>query len=269
MSRIKEKFAQLAKQKKKALIPYVVAGDPQPNITVQLLHALVEAGADLIELGIPFSDPMAEGPVIQAAHERALTHGVTLKNVIQMVAEFRRTDKDTPVILMGYLNPIEQLGYIEFATLAHQAGVDGVLIVDLPPEEGTLLWQEMRTREIDPIFLLTPTTTTERIKFICQQSAGYHYYVSFKGVTGKGTLDVANIKAKLNEIRPYATLPIAVGFGIRDAESAASIAALADAVIVGSALVASIAAAENKPVAICQTAANFIKELRVALDIIK
>lgn len=266
MSRIAATFAQLQKTGRKALIPYITAGDPNPTMTVPLMHGLVAAGADLIELGMPFSEPMAEGPVIQAAHERALAQGVKLADVLNMVIEFRQQNKLTPVVLMGYLNPIEQMGYQKFAEMAANVGVDGLLIVDLPPEEGNELWQVLKERQIDPIFLIAPTTTRIRIKNICEQATGYHYYVSFKGVTGKGDLDIAAITAKLAEIRCHAHLPVGVGFGIRDAQTAAAIAAIADAVIVGSTLVARIAASVDNLAKIQQDVCALLQEMRIAID---
>lgn len=265
MSRIQTTFEQLKKQNKKALIPYITAGDPNPSITVPLMHAFVAAGVNLIELGIPFSDPMAEGPVIQAAHERALAHGVTLTNVISMVQEFRQQDKTTPIVLMGYLNPIEHMGYKKFAAAAQQAGVDGVIIVDFPPEEATELLVELRQQAIDMIFLLAPTTTPTRIKYICEQAGGFHYYVSMKGVTGSAGLNTQEVASKLAEVRQYARLPIGVGFGIRDAQSAKAIAALADAVIVGAAVVGCMANATDLAT-ITQQTTRLLREMRTAMD---
>lgn len=266
MSRIQTKFSQLAQANQKALIAYITAGDPSPEITVPLLHELAKSGVDIIELGIPFSDPMAEGPIIQAAHERALSQGVTLRHVLQMVAEFRRKDNLTPIVLMGYLNPIEKMGYQSFAEEAQYVGVDGLLVVDLPCEEAGELTLELRVNEIDPIFLLAPTTTFERSKIICQQAGGYHYYVALKGVTGAGGLDIASVRSKLAELRPSLRLPIVIGFGIRDAKTAVAVAALADGVVVGSELVARIAALANNPAAIYCEVGSFITELRNHLD---
>ncbi len=265
MSRIQTTFEQLKKQGKKALIPYVTAGDPKPELMVQLLHELAKAGADMIELGIPFSDPVAEGTVIQAAHERALAQGVTLQKVLAMVAEFRREDKPTHIILMGYLNPLEFMGYAKFAEAAKQAGVDGVLIVDLPPEEAKELLQELRARAIDLIFLIAPTTTPDRMELICQQSGGYHYCVSLKGVTGSSALDVQTVAKQLTEIRKHARLPIGVGFGIRDAQSAAAVVQVADAVIIGAALVSRLAKADSAAT-VKQQITGFLPEIRKAMD---
>ncbi len=245
MSRIKNCFATLNTAGRKALIPFVTAGDPDPALTVPLMHAMVEAGADIIELGVPFSDPMADGPVIQRAAERALRHHVSLRDVLGMVAEFRQQDAHTPVVLMGYLNPVEVMGYPVFAAAAENAGVDGVLTVDLPPEEAQACADELRARDIDPIFLLAPTTDDTRIKLICEAASGYVYYVAVKGVTGAGNLDVASVADKLAQIRALSHLPVGVGFGIKDASAAAAVAAVADAVIVGSALVKQVEQAQS------------------------
>jgi tryptophan synthase alpha chain len=208
MSRIAEKFSQLKAQGRKALIPFITAGDPIPQITVDLMHELVSAGADIIELGVPFSDPMAEGPVIQRACERALEYHVSLSDVMNMVARFREIDSETPVVLMGYLNPIEIMGYESFAEHAADAGVDGVLVVDIPPEEGGALLQALRTKELDQIYLIAPTSTPERIQRICDASGGFVYYVSLKGVTGASHIDLATVEAKLQAIRANTELPV-------------------------------------------------------------
>ena len=266
MSRIAACFAALHNAGRKALIPYVTAGDPNPNVTVPLLHALVEAGADIIELGVPFSDPMADGPVIQQACERALAYHLGLRQVLEMVREFRRQNTMTPLVLMGYLNPVEVMGYESFATAAAQAGVDGVLTVDLPPEEGHALVECLRRRDLDPIFLLAPTTTPQRLNKICSTASGFVYYVSLKGVTGAATLDTAAVANKVKEIRHITKLPIGVGFGIRDGATAAAVAAVADAVIVGSALVSKIGALADSPDKIPAEAANLLGEMRRAMD---
>ena len=266
MSRIATRFAELKQQQRKALIPYVTAGDPQPSVTVPLLHAMVAAGADLLEIGVPFSDPMADGPVIQAACERALKHHVTLHQVLDMVHEFRQQDTSTPVILMGYLNPIEVWGYTEFAAAAADAGVDGVLTVDLPPEEAEELISALRSHNLDEIFLLAPTSGEERIRRISEAASGFVYYVSLKGVTGANRLDVDAVAGKLAEIRQYTELPVGVGFGIRDAESAAQVAAVADAVGVGSILVSQIAELSSQPDSIAPVLAATIAELRSGID---
>jgi tryptophan synthase alpha chain len=266
MSRIAARFVSLHTAGRKALIPYVTAGDPHPTVTVPLLHALVAAGADIIELGVPFSDPMADGPVIQQACERALVHHVSLHQVLDMVREFRRQDSTTPVVLMGYLNPVEVMGYAAFAAAAAKAGVDGVLTVDLPPEEGHDLVERLRQNALDPIFLLAPTTTASRLKKICATASGFVYYVSLKGVTGAATLDIAAVSNKVKEIREITALPIGVGFGIRDGASAAAVAAVADAVIVGSALVSKIGALADTPDKIPAEAAALLAEMRRAMD---
>ena len=266
MSRIAECFARLRREQRKALIPYITAGDPNPKVTVPLLHALVEAGADIVELGVPFSDPMADGPVIQAACERALAHHVSLRQILDMVREFRTRDRKTPLVLMGYLNPVEVMGYKAFATQAAEAGVDGVLTVDLPPEEAGPLVQELRHQNIDPIFLLAPTSSAERIAKICASASGFVYYVSLKGVTGAATLDVQSVAAKLEQIRRITDLPVGVGFGIRDGATAARVAAVADAVVVGSALVSKIGALAGMPDKIPAEAAAALAEMRRAMD---
>ena len=237
VSRIQARFELRAKEGRKLLIPYFTAGDPKPENAVPMMHAMVEAGADLIELGVPFSDPMAEGPVIQRAMERALEFNVSLRDVMAMVAEFRQKDSETPVILMGYLNPVEVMGYAEFAQAASKAGVDGLLTVDIPPEEATDYVAALKSEGIDRIFLIAPTTSEDRIKAINDASGGFLYYVSLKGVTGAGHLDVKAVQDRVSMIRTLTELPVGVGFGIKDAESAASIASAADAVIVGSAIV--------------------------------
>lgn len=241
MSRISGIFSSLAEKNGTALVPYITAGDPVPGATVELMHGLVEAGADIIELGVPFSDPMADGPVIQAACERALKHDVSLSNVLEMVTEFRSSNQDTPVVLMGYLNPIEIMGYELFAERATQAGVDGVLVVDIPPEEATEVVTLFHDKNIDTIFLAAPTTTAERLGLIASVSSGFLYYVSIKGVTGAASLDVGALTEKLDVIKQHTELPVGVGFGISTAEDAGAVAKVADAVVVGSALVKFIA----------------------------
>uniref|UniRef100_UPI00355A391C tryptophan synthase subunit alpha n=1 Tax=Sulfuricaulis sp. TaxID=2003553 RepID=UPI00355A391C len=221
MSRIAEKFQTLQQQGRRALIPYIAAGDPEPWITVPLMHALVKNGADILELGVPFSDPMADGPVIQRAAERALKHKISLTNVLAMVREFRDKDKTTPVVLMGYLNPIEVMGYPRFAQEAAAAGADGVLTVDLPPEEADGFQPAMKGQGLDTIFLLAPTSPVERIKLIAKAASGFIYYVSLRGVTGAANLDVREVAAKLKEIRAHTKLPLGVGFGIGSPEAAA------------------------------------------------
>jgi tryptophan synthase alpha chain len=244
------------------------AGDPQPSVTVTLMHALVEGGADVIELGVPFSDPMADGPVIQQAAERALKHNVTLHNVFDMVREFRVRNQSTPVVLMGYLNPIEVLGYKNFAREAAAAGVDGVLTVDLPPEEADEFVPAMREKGIDPIFLLAPTSDAGRIRRILEVASGFVYYVSLRGVTGAGHLDLAEVRTKVSAIRQQTKLPVGVGFGISSPQAAADVAEFADAVVVGSALVRRIADLAAFPDRIPAEARAFIASLRAAMDVV-
>ncbi|TAN51507.1 MAG: tryptophan synthase subunit alpha [Methylococcaceae bacterium] len=237
MSRLSATFASLKANHRKALIPFITAGDPTPGFTVPLLHAMVAAGADIIELGVPFSDPMADGPVIQKASERSLAHHTSLRKVLNMVAEFRQTDKATPIVLMGYLNPIEAMGYAAFVERAKAVDVDGVITVDMPPEEAGDLLPLLQAAGIDPVFLLAPTSTPERVRKVDAVGSGYVYYVSLKGVTGAGNLDLDDVEARLAGIRLNTQLPLGVGFGIKNAETAAQIAKLADAVVVGSALI--------------------------------
>jgi tryptophan synthase alpha chain len=237
MSRIGQTFNALKAQNKKALIPFITAGDPGKGLTVPLMRALVEAGADIIELGVPFSDPMADGPVIQRASERALANKVALRDVLGMVAEFRKSNNTTPVVLMGYANPVEHMGYEIFAKSAKQAGVDGVLTVDIPPEESHGVADVFKAHGLDPIFLLSPTTPEARVEQVARAAGGFIYYVSLKGVTGAGHLDVEEVARKIAMIRSHCNLPVGVGFGIRDAETAQRMAAFADAVVVGSRIV--------------------------------
>lgn len=269
MSRIGTRFEALRAAGRKALVPYVTAGDPDPGVTVPLMHTLVKAGGDIIELGVPFSDPMADGPVIQRATERALAHGVTLHDVLDMVRRFRREDAETPVVLMGYLNPIEVLGYASFAEQAAEAGVDGVLTVDCPPEEGHDLVAALREREIDPIFLIAPTSHLPRIERITGAASGFVYYVSLKGVTGAANLALDSVAEKLTEIRSVTDLPLGVGFGIKDAETAGRMAGIADAVVVGSALVARIEANADDPQRIHTELERLLSEMRSAMDAVR
>ena len=266
MSRISSCFDRLEQQGRKALIPYVTAGDPAPEVTVPLMHAMVDAGADILELGIPFSDPMADGPTIQLACERALKHNTRLVDVLEMVKAFREKDADTPVVLMGYLNPIEILGYEHFVELASDAGVDGVLTVDLPPEESEEFVQLLNAKQMDAIYLLAPTTEESRVDDVCRQGSGYVYYVSVKGVTGSAALDVSEVAGKVEMIRQHTNMRIGVGFGIRDAESARAISEVADGAIVGSVLVNQIAALADKPEEIPAAVAAIVKDMRTAMD---
>ncbi len=266
MSRIAGCFQALRAEGRKALIPYITAGDPLPDWTVPFMHALVGAGADIIELGVPFSDPMADGPVIQAACERALKHHVSLHGVLAMVRAFREKDAQTPVVLMGYLNPIEVMGYMAFAKAAAEAGVDGVLVVDMPPEEAGALVEQLDAHGIDTIFLAAPTTPPQRLHTIARAGRGFVYYVSLKGVTGAATLDVDAVAAKLAQMREIIDLPLGVGFGIRDAEAAARVAAVADAVVVGSAIVSRIAAHAAEPDRIPGDIRALVNSMRRAMD---
>lgn len=243
MSRIGPTFTALKAQNKQALIPFITAGDPDREITVALMHALVEAGANVLELGVPFSDPMADGPVIQRASERALAKGISLRDVLAMVAEFRSTNTFTPVVLMGYLNPIAHMGEAQFIQAAVAAGVDGVLTVDYPPEEAGAFSTALKAAGIDPVFLISPTTPDARIATIAQQASGFVYYVSLKGVTGAGNIDLTEVAARVEIIRQRCGVPVGVGFGIRDAKTAGAIAGFADAVVVGSRIVQEIESA--------------------------
>lgn len=264
--RIRDCFSQLAEQQRQALIPFVTAGDPHPELTVDILHQLVESGADVIELGVPFTDPMADGPVIQAADERALAHGITTLDVFDLVRAFRQNNQHTPIVLMGYLNPIEIMGYSSFASQAAEAGVDGLIVVDLPPEESGELKPALDAQQIDLIFLIAPTTNDQRIELINKAASGYLYYVSLKGVTGANTIDLDSVQQKLAQIRQYSDLPIGVGFGIKDGATAGAVSQLADAVVVGSALVQRIADHQNDKTAMLQSVAELIAEMRAAMD---
>lgn len=266
MSRIKALFAKLHTDGRRALIPFITAGDPNPEITVALMHALVKGGADLIELGVPFSDPMADGPVIQRASERALGHGVSLGNVIDMVAAFRREDAETPVILMGYLNPIEIKGYQAFVEACRKAGVDGALVVDMPPEESKAFAELLREHDLDQVFLLAPTTSPARLERICQTASGFIYYVSLKGVTGSDRLDLNDVAARVEAIRAKTELPVGVGFGIKDAATAGRVAGFSDAVVIGSALVERIAGCADDPDRMIGEAIAFMQSMRAAVD---
>ena len=266
MSRIGHRFSELRAANRTALIPFVTAGDPVPEVTVPLMHAMVAAGADLIELGVPFSDPMADGPVIQRASERALMHHVGLRDVLEMVRTFRAGDPSTPVVLMGYLNPIEAMGYAEFARKAADAGVDGVLTVDIPPEEGGELLPGLQAAGVDPIFLIAPTTTAERMQRICAAASGFVYYVSVKGVTGAAHIELEPVAEKLAAIRRITDLPLGVGFDIRDAQTARQVSGLADAVIVGSALVKRVEALADRPEEIAAEVGGLLAGMRAAMD---
>jgi tryptophan synthase alpha chain len=264
MSRIQACMAALAAQNKKGLIPFITAGDPDPELTLPLMHALVEGGADIIELGVPFSDPMADGPVIQRASERALLKGVGLRDVLEMVKQFRSTNQVTPVVLMGYANPIERMGQEQFIQAASQAGVDGVLVVDYPPEECEYFAENMHKNGMDTIFLLAPTSTDERIAQVGKIATGYVYYVSLKGVTGSGALDLDAVAAMIPRIKKHVNVPVGVGFGIRDGATAKAISSVSDAVVIGSRIIQEL---ENTPreqaVAAVQ---SFVTGIRSALD---
>ena len=266
MSRIESRFAALKAAHRKALIPFITGGDPTPAHTVGLMHALVAGGADVIELGMPFSDPMADGPTIQLACERALAAGTSITRILAMVAEFRSTDATTPVVLMGYLNPIEHRGIAAFAAQAREAGVDGVLIVDLAVEEAPEFAPVFKQAGLDLIFLIAPTSTPARIAKVAEQASGYLYYVSLKGVTGSAALDVDSVAAKLAEIRSITTLPIAVGFGIRDAATAAAVGKVADGVVVGSALVSEVEKHAKAPEVLPALLRDKLNAMRLALD---
>lgn len=266
MSRISQCFEKLKADGQTALISYITAGDPAPWVTVPMLHGLVSSGANILELGIPFSDPMADGPVIQKACERALKNDVTIHTVLDMVRQFREKDTETPIVLMGYANPIEAMGYKEFAQHAQQAGVDGVLTVDMPPEETDEFLPIMDEHGIDTIFLVAPTTSDERMAMIAQHARGFIYYVSIKGVTGSATLDMTEVSAKLAVLKKCTTLPLGVGFGIRDGDSAAMVSEVADAVVVGSVLVRCIEEHADRPEELPALVAGLLAEMRHAIN---
>ena len=264
MSRIGPTFAALKAQNKKALISFITAGDPGRGLTVPLMHALVEAGADIIELGVPFSDPMADGPVIQRASERALANKIGLKDVLAMTAEFRKLNTTTPVVLMGYANPVERMGYETFALAAKAAGVDGVLTVDIPPEESIGVSDVFKTAGLDPIFLLSPTTPESRVERVAAAAGGFIYYVSLKGVTGSANLNMVEVAEKIATIRRHCTLPVGVGFGIRDAATAEAVARIADAVVVGSRIVSEIETSPESEVV--NRVKTLVQDLRRGVD---
>jgi tryptophan synthase alpha chain len=264
MSRIAATFEVLKAEQRKALVPYLTAGDPFADATPELMLAMADAGADVIELGVPFSDPMADGPVIQRASERALTRGIGLPQVLAMVREFRAGNQRTPVVLMGYANPIERYGIERFVADAKAAGVDGVLVVDYPPEECEVFATQLKVAALDPIFLLAPTSTEQRMRQVGRIATGYVYYVALKGVTGAGHLDTATVAQVMPRIRRHVRVPVGVGFGIRDAASARAVAQVADAVVIGSALVQLLEAQPRERVAAAARA--FIAEIRAALD---
>ncbi len=271
MSRIQAVFEALKAQGRKALIPYVTAGDPYPDAMVDLMLAMAKAGADVIELGVPFSDPMADGPVIQRAGERALAKGIGMPQVLDFVRGFRKTNNTTPVVLMGYANPIERynqrLGEGAFVRDAKAAGVDGVLVVDYPPEECEAFSAQLKAAQLDPIFLLSPTSTDQRMKDVGRLTSGYVYYVSLKGVTGAGGIDVNKVAEMVPRIRTCVSVPVGVGFGIRDAETAKAVAAVSDAVVIGSRIVQLLETQTRDNVV--SAGAAFIAEIRAALDSMK
>lgn len=264
MNRIASTFFSLKAQNRKALIPFITAGDPDLVTTVALMHRLTRTGADLIELGVPFSDPMADGPTIQRSSERALKHQVGLKDVLALVAEFRQTNQTMPIVLMGYANPVEAMGYANFAKQAHDAGVDGVLVVDYPPEEASDWVEHLEKWGIDPIFLLSPTTSQVRMENVAKLAKGYVYYVSLKGVTGASHLDLNHVNSKLAQLRSYIKLPIGVGFGIRDGQTARAISRQADAIVVGSRIVEEIECSTAS--SLLENVGNLVQSLRDAID---
>lgn len=267
MSRIHRVLSALKANGKTALIPYITAGDPHPNMTLSLMQALVEQGADLIELGVPFSDPMADGPVIQKAVERALEHNVSLRDVLEIVRQFRESNEETPVILMGYLNPIEAMGYETFASQAEAAGVDAVLTVDMPPEESAGYLDAIRNANLDRIFLVSPTTPDSRLHAVNEQGSGFVYYVSLKGVTGSKTINTNEVTQQVNHLKTLLGLPVGIGFGIRNGEAAYQMAKVGDAIIVGSALVSLIEENVSADQAtIIEAISNKMLEFRQAID---
>ena len=266
MSRLSAKFAELKQLKRTALIPFITAGDPNPDFTVPTLHGLVSAGADIIEIGVPFSDPMADGPVIQRASERALAHKMSLRRTLDLIQAFRRDDTETPVVIMGYLNPIEAMGYGNFVDRAAAAGLDGVLTVDMPPEESSGMLDLMEEAAIDPIFLLAPNSTDQRIRLMSDLGRGYLYYVALKGVTGAANLDLHSVEEKVRHIRTLSHLPIGVGFGVKNPEAARAIGGFADAVVIGSALVSKIEDSKSDLEAAREGIVALIAAMRSTLD---
>ena len=266
MSRIEKRFLDLASQNRKALITYVVAGDPSLDITDTLMHEMVASGADLLELGVPFSDPMAEGPIIQAAHERALSNSVTLTQIFEVVGRFRRKDKDTPVVLMGYANPIERMGYEKFARTAYDAGVDAVLTVDLPIEEIDFSSKIFTRVGLESILLVAPTSSEERIHRITTKAEGFIYSVALTGVTGDKNLDFNQVKNQVTSIRRFSNLPVVVGFGIKDADIAKSISSVSDGVVIGSAIVDCLAKKTFAPSIAIDNVKTLVSTIRDGMD---
>jgi len=269
LNRFEKCFSTLEGQGKKALVVYIVAGDPEPGLTVDLMHQMVSQGANIIELGVPFTDPEAEGPVIQLAHERALRSRTTLTNTMSMVREFRQQDSETPIVLMGYVNPIEAMGYAVFVEKAAESGVDGTIIVNLPPEEGETLGNAMIERGLSPIYLLSPTTLDARARMICEQSRGFVYYVSLKGTTGATNLNYPEVEQRVGMFKAMTATPILVGFGIKDAESAGKIAKISDGAVVGTAIVKIVAENESEPVVILQKVGALIADIRAGMDSVR
>lgn len=267
VSRIGQCFERLADEKKKALVIYIMAGDPDRSVTVKLMHEMVAAGVSMIELGVPFTDPEADGPVIQEAGKRALAQNISLRDALAMVAEFRQRDSQTPVVLMGYLNPIEKMGYEAFATTAAQAGVDGTITVNVPPEESDVLDRFLAEKGIDPVYLLAPTTSEERARLIFSKSRGFAYYVSLKGITGAATLDVDDVRTRLAVLRQYATVPVVVGFGIKTGAAAASVARFADGIAIGAAVVGIMEAYQSVPAEVPARVGQFVGEIRAVMDV--
>ena len=264
MSRIAPTFAALKAHSKTGLVTFITAGDPGPEMTVPLMHALVEGGADIIELGVPFSDPMAEGPVIQRASERALKFNIGTRDVLEYVRQFRETNQSTPVVLMGYANPIERMGTNAFIAASRAAGADGAIVVDYPPEECEEFATAMRANELDLIFLLAPTSTPQRIAQVAKCGSGFSYYVSLNGVTGAGNIDVDDVAMRLAPIREHVKLPVGVGFGIRDAATAKAVAKVADAVVIGSRIIQEIEVTPKEEVV--EAVRSFVAGIRSALD---
>ena len=264
MSRIAATFENLKQNNRKALIPFITAGDPDQEMTILLMHELVNVGADIIELGVPFSDQMADGPTIQRSYERALKHNISLENVLEIVAEFRKTDTETPVVLMGYANPIEAIGRQKFSARAKECGVDGVLVVDYPPEECEEWLENLELNRMDAIFLLSPTTPERRIEQIAKRAKGFVYYVSLKGVTGSAHLDLNEVSNKLVDLRSHISIPIGVGFGIHDSVTARAVSELADAVVVGSRIMKEIEESPREKLLI--NVSEFVGSLRTAID---
>lgn len=268
MGRIADTFVRQRAENRKLLIPYIVAGDPDLDTSLEVMHKMVAAGADLIELGVPFTDPEAEGPSIQLGHERALKNSVSLRDTVNLVARFREKNNQTPVILMGYVNPIDAMGYNTFASIAADAGVDGTLIVNLPPEEGAALNVELSAHGLDAIYLLSPTTTDKRAQFICSAARGFIYYVSLKGTTGASTINFGQVEARVKHLKAFTDVPMVVGFGIKDGASAARVAAFADGSVVGTAIVDIFQVHAQSPSKIAPLVAELLVDMRQQMDAI-